>query len=313
MSNKVTNQHFVPQMYLRRFAPDGKRFSVWNVKADTILSRQQPRNYAAQRYFYDTQNTAIENIIAEMRSIHPDEVDNALSLDDGQLVEKMLSRSEADASQILDDICQNSDLLYDKEHLQKLLIFIHDLAYRSKKYRDTMDRVQQQVIEACAQMGIPKDKIDGANITAKEYQLYQLLGVKPLLETAHNLTECYNWYFASVSGDLKLIISDNPLQGVIEHFNDICIPLSGNNAIILRIVDPNSPTISKDMPQNNIISLTERSVLAYNLFQLSYADRFIFGDKQSLMKMQQVCNRKGGYKSLFGGEINIARVFEDNQ
>lgn len=120
-----------------------------------------------------------------------------------------------------------------------------------------------------------------------------MIGVKPLLETAHNLTECYNWYFASVSGKLKLLISDNPLQGVIEHFNGICIPLSGNNAIILRIVDPGSPIISKDMLQNNKISLTERSVLAYNLFQLSYADRFIFGDKQSLLKMQRICNLKG--------------------
>lgn len=161
MSNKVINQHFVPQMYLRRFAPDGKSFAVWNVKDDTILSHQQPRNYAAQRCFYDTHETAIDSIIAEMRSIHPDEVDRALSLDDGRLVEKMLSRSEVDASQILDDICQNRDLLYDKEYLQKLLIFIHDLAYRSKKYRDTMDRVQQQVIKACAQMRISKDKIDG--------------------------------------------------------------------------------------------------------------------------------------------------------
>ena len=93
---------------------------------------------------------------------------------------------------------------------------------------------------------------------------------------------------------MKLVISDNPAQGLFLGFNDICIPLSGEKAIIFRVIAPDAPIISKDLPVGNEIQLTERSVFAYNAIQLSYANRFMFGDKASLVFLKMMTDKQGG-------------------
>lgn len=92
---------------------------------------------------------------------------------------------------------------------------------------------------------------------------------------------------------MKLVISDNPAQGIMLGFNDICVPLRGDKAIIFRIANPDAPILSKDMPVGNEIILSERSVFAYNAIQLSYANRFMFGDKMSLTILKTVSDKQG--------------------
>lgn len=174
------------------------------------------------------------------------------------------------------------------------------MTYRSEKYRNILDDVRRQTIHHLARFGILPEQVDELKKTGKDNQLYQLLGVAPLLETAKKLTENYNWYIGTVPGEMKLLISDNPAQGIMLGLNDICIPLCGDTAIILRIVNPDAPIISEDLPVDNIITLTERSVFAYNSIQLSYADRFMFGDKGSLSFLKMMVDRQGGCKLMFG-------------
>ena len=112
--------------------------------------------------------------------------------------------------------------------------------------------------------------------------------------------ENYNWYIGTVTGSQKLLISDNPAQGIILGFNDICIPLSGETAIIFRIANSESPILSEDQPAGNEIKLSDRSVFSYNAVQLSYANRFAFGDKSSLLLLKSMCDRNGGYTKMFG-------------
>lgn len=295
MSGKVKNQHYVPRMYMKRFAQDQKRICVWNLMNDTILTRQRPENYAAKRYFYDTDKVELKQALEEMVKLYPDAVP-IIDAADEQLVEKELSREEADASKILELICNNHEALYDENNMLKLIIFLHDLAYRSEKYRDQLDNIREQTLMHLGKMGITAEQVEGMDKTGKDNQLYQLVGIAPLLKTAKELTENYNWYIGTVSGNIKLVISDNPAQGIMLGFNDICIPLSGDKAIIFRIIDQDAPIISKDMPVGNEIKLTERSVFAYNAVQMSYANRFMFGDKASLTFLKMMNDRQGGYR-----------------
>ncbi|MBQ5868539.1 MAG: DUF4238 domain-containing protein, partial [Lachnospiraceae bacterium] len=53
MSKSVKNQHYVPKMYIKRFASTGEKVCVWKVDENEILTRQEPRKYATRRYFYD--------------------------------------------------------------------------------------------------------------------------------------------------------------------------------------------------------------------------------------------------------------------
>lgn len=299
MGGQVKNQHYVPRMYMRRFSPDQKRICVWNLMKDTILTRQRPENYAAKRYFYDADTVELKQALEEIAKLYPDAVP-IIDAADEQFVEKGLSHVEADVSKILDLICNNHKALYDEVNMQKLIIFLHDLAYRSEKYRDQLDNIIKQTLMHLEKMGITAEQVERMDKTGKDNQLYHLVGIAPLLKTAKKLTENYNWYIGTVSGNMKLVISDNPAQGIMLGFNDICIPLNGDKAIIFRIINPEAPIISKDMPVGNEIKLTERSVFAYNAVQMSYANRFIFGDKASLAFLKMMSDRQGGYASMYG-------------
>jgi hypothetical protein len=285
LGGQVKNQHYVPRMYIKRFSPDKKRICVWNLMKDTILIRQRPENYAAKRYFYDASKAELKQALEEMAKLYPNAV---------PIIET------ADVSKILDLICNDYEALYDEINAQKLIIFLHDLAYRSEKYRDQLDNIREQTLMHLEKMGIAAEQVEGMDKTGKDKQLYQLVGIAPLLKTSKMLVENYNWYIGTVQGTMKLVISDNPAQGIRLGFNDICIPLNGDKAIIFRIIDPKAPILSKDTPVGNEIKLTERSVFVYNAVQMSYANRFMFGDKASLTFLKRISDRHGGYASMYG-------------
>ena len=308
MSGKVKNQHYVPRMYLKRFSPGQKRICVWNLMKDEILTRQQPVNYAAKRYFYDANESELKKALAEMGKTYPDLVSN-IDFSDEQFLEKALSRVEADAGTIMDLISENPEQLYNEANMQKLIIFLHELTYRSEKYRSSMENIRNQTLSFLQRLGVSPDQVEGMENTPKDNQLYQLMGIPPLLKTAKMLTENYNWYIGTVKGPMKLLISDNPTQGIMLGFNDICVPLSGDKAIIFRIANPDSPILSEDMPNGHEIELSHRSVFAYNAVQLSYANRFVFGDKFSLTMLKLITDRQGGYLQMFGEKPILREVF----
>lgn len=308
MSGKVKNQHYVPRMYLKRFSPDNKRICVWNLMEDKILIRQQPGNYAAKRYFYDANEAELRKALTEMGKLYPELISN-IDFSDEQLLEKALSRVEADAGMIMDLISEKTEELYNETNMQKLIIFLHELTYRSEKYRSSMENIREQTLNSLQRLGISPEQVDGIDDTPKDNQLYQLMGISPLLKTAKMLTENYNWYIGTVKGPMKLLLSDNPMQGIMLGFNDICVPLSGEKAIIFRIANPDSPILSEDMPNGNEIELSHKSVFAYNAVQLSYANRFIFGDKFSLAALKLITDRQGGYFKMFGEKPTLHDVF----
>ena len=298
MGQKVKNQHYIPRMYLKRFSSDGKRICVWNLMNDEIMSRQQPNNFASRKYFYDASKEELKDAMSEMLKLYP-HVLNTIEESDGQLLEHALSRVESDVAIIMDEIIDNPQKLYDKSNMQKLIVFLHDLTYRTEIFREQLDDVKGKLLQHLEKMGVDETEIDGWNQTGRDYQLYQLLGIAPLIKTAGCLIENYNWYYGIVKGDMKLLISDNPAYGTALGFNDICIPLCGDRAIIFRIKDKDAPILSTDLPQGNEIILSERSVYAYNAVQLSYANRFMFGDRSSMLLLKSFCNRRGGHKALF--------------
>jgi len=291
VSGQVKKQHHVPRMNLKRFASDKKTLCVWNLMSGKILTQQTPENFAAKRYFYDANKEELKKAFEEMTQLYPS-VMPIIDVADEQFIEKGLSRMEADISKILKSIDKDHNALYDKTVMQKLIIFLHTLAYRSEKYRKQSDIIRGQTLAHLKRMGVAPDQVDGIGGTGKDSQLYQLAGIRPLLKTAKMLVENYNWYIGTVSGKLKLIISDNPAQGLFLGFNDICIPLNGDNAIIFRNIDPDAPIISKDLPVGNEIQLTDRSVFSYNAIQLSYADHFMFGDEASLVFLKAMTDKQ---------------------
>lgn len=123
--------------------------------------------------------------------------------------------------------------MYEDDVRIKLIIFLHDLAIRTEAYRNPIDNISNQLRNHLLRLDIDPTQAKGLH-TGQETQLYQLLGITPLLETAEQLETGCSWYFATVGGTQKLIVSDNPAQGIWLGFNDICFPISGEQAIFLE-------------------------------------------------------------------------------
>jgi len=253
---------------------------VWNLEKQEVYTNQNPEKYAAQGYFYDASQKDLDRAFREMMIARP-QYASRINTSDEQLIEKYLSRSESDASIIIDRICSNHKEFYRKENVQKLLIFLHDLAYRTEVFRECALPIDERLFEKEVKTG-----------TFGEFaQRYQLVGIRPLLYTSQMLIEDYRWYIATVTGKMKLVISDNPAQGIIDEQDDICIPLCGDTAIVFRRRNPKEPLYSKDIPQGREIVLSERSVFIYNVFQWEYANRYMFGEHESLEFVKLMCER----------------------
>ena len=81
---------------------------------DDILTRQQPANYAAKRYFYDTSEQELKKALDEMAQLYPNSVEN-IDFSDEQFLEKALSRVEADAANIMDLISEKSEETFENK------------------------------------------------------------------------------------------------------------------------------------------------------------------------------------------------------
>ena len=287
MLGKIKNQHYIPQMYLNRFIDGENKLTVWNMSKDIILQGQSARNYASIRYYYDSTKEELKKSLSETFRVYP-ELKEELNEFDCQLIEHGLGRVEADFAGVLRKIDVNDDTIYNAEVRNIIVIFLHLLSYRTESFRMQMDNINEVTKQHLLKMNVDINKVENMGESGKSNQLYQLLGIRPLLKSANMLIENYNWYIGIVKGEMKLIISDDVAKNIRLGFNDICIPISADKGIIFRTIDETAPLISKDEPEGNIINLSERSVFAYNAMQLSHTNRFMFGNKYSLEFLRKI-------------------------
>lgn len=254
---KVRRQHYVPRMYLKRFGYgniDDEYISVLKLDNGIVLDNRKVKNFAVENYFYDADKEQIVEILKEDLKVFPELCDNE-KLSDEQFTEHALAREESAISKMLNELQEDLSRIHISSNRNLMIIFLHSLAYRTKQFRDQMDAINNKtekwLSSMCDNLGLDeetKKKIIETNCsTGKNTQLYQILGIKPVLETMQMLQYNYEWYEAVNNTELDFVISDNPAQTVRNGFNDICIPVSSNKAIIFRIKDKVAPLISKDM------------------------------------------------------------------
>lgn len=280
MSSKVKNQHYIPQMYLKRFAESESLVNVWKKDGNVILTSQSTKGYAARRYFYDVSKEILYRELDEMIKKYP-LIAQAIE-EDEQLVEHMFGKSEASAAKALREIEANSEMLYDEDIQATIVKFLYELAFRTEAFRASLDCINEQTLKFLEEMGISQEDAKKHMQQGVYTQMYKLLNIKTELNKIEKLLYNYKWYIGTVKGEMKLVVSDDVAWGIRYGFNDICIPISDSQAIILRIANEKYSLVSNDQPEGNRIELSANSVLIYNLLQMSHANRFMFGNKKSL-------------------------------
>lgn len=291
MENRVKHQHYVPQMYLKRFSNKKGQLYAYDLVNQTGYYNI-PRAFAHEKFFYDVDESTLRSFLAQYETlIEPDLAD---SLAKEQLAEHMLAKIEENASKILTAL-DLGKLSIEDEHVHVVLIsFLNALSWRTPDYRNSMEKIHHQTVPVLQQFNIPpknqwaKYCEISSEAYAKNSQVEALFSLNNLLRTTYMLEENYNWYIGVVNASSNLIISDNPLQMLRLGFNDICFPISPRKAIIFRIKDKRVPLISQDMPVDGVISLSWKSVSTYNALQRAQATRFIFGDKKSVDEINTV-------------------------
>ena len=194
---KTKNQHYVPRMYMKRFgygAAEKRRMSVLFKDEGKVLHNQNPENYASDKYFYDVSNDLLMELLKNDFKVFPSlkESDN---LKDEQFVEHALSREEGAYNQMLDEIEENPQSIYNDKTRAIFISFIHSLAYRTKKYRDMLDNInyktEQVLREMCDNMGldpqVKEDTIKANCISGQQLQIENIISLAPVLGTLNNL------------------------------------------------------------------------------------------------------------------------------
>lgn len=291
---KTKNQHYVPRMYIKRFSKKYKKkyiITVLRKSNNILLKKQNPENFAAQRYFYDVDKVDLEKALIEMYKLYP-EVRNHPAVDDEQLIEHMLSRQEYDMDCLFNEFNKNMETVFEEENKLKLILFIHTLAYRTKAFRDNLDYINQQRLDFVNGLNFDdnakKKFIDEQTISGYQTQLYELVGITPILRTLQMLILNYDWYIADNHTDAKLIISDDPARMFWLGFNDICLPISPKQAVIFKVKDQSAPKITNDEIINHRVELSLKSVMIYNLLQVAHAQEYVFGDYKTLINIQKL-------------------------
>lgn len=300
---KTKRQHYVPRMYMKRFgygSPEEPLVSVLIIKRSEILNDQNIENFAVSKFFYDMKKSELEKVLSETFKLYP-QLREYQNLNDEQFVEHACSREESAISQLLNELEVDLNLIYKDTNRTKMIEFLHSMAYRTKYFRDKMDKINKQTMEVlseiCDNVGLSEEEkqkeLERHCYTGKEIQIYQMLDISSTLQTLDKLLGNYEWYMAYNDTELDFVISDNPFQTVWNGLNDICVPISKSRAYILRVKDKRAPLFSKDMPnRNNIINLSLNSVIAYNSLQLGMAQFYLFGTKRAINFMKNINDLK---------------------
>lgn len=294
--SKTKNQHYVPRMYMKRFGygtEDNPRISVLFTDTGKVLNNQNPDNFASNHLFYDVPKDLIEDALKNDFIAFPELKENE-NLKDEQFIEHALSREEGAFRQMLDVIKDNPQEIYNDKTRAVFICFVHELAYRTKGFRDMMDKINNQTEEVLRQMcdniGLSEEEkeqtIKANCISGKRQQIESIVSVAPILKTMNMLEKNYNWYIAYNDTDLDLVISDDPVKSIRMGLNDVCIPMTKQLAVVLRVKGQNAPLFSKDIPNENAINMTLQSVVAYNLLQIGMSQRYVFGSQKAIQNMK---------------------------
>lgn len=140
---KTKNQHYVPRMYIKRFGygtEEHPKISVLKKPEGIIFHNQNPENFASKRFFYDTTENVIDDVLKWSLEIFPS-IKESKFYHDEQLTEHALSRLEGAYKELLDNIEIHPEIVYEDKCRARFICFVHELAYRTKSFRDRMDAI----------------------------------------------------------------------------------------------------------------------------------------------------------------------------
>jgi hypothetical protein len=159
--------------------------SIYNKEKNIILNNQNPRNFAAQRYYYNIEENELRKIMNNATDFYSEFIEEDIYINE-QFVEEYLGRVESDVKILFDSIEKDESVLQVEKNKSIISIFLHDLGYRTKTYRESTESINKETLEVLNQMFPDNKEIyeTYSERSAKQKQINKLLTPVETAKTA---------------------------------------------------------------------------------------------------------------------------------
>lgn len=303
----VKNQHYVPQCYLRYFAETihkkNKSISTFNIfdkKKIEIRKKQNIKNYASERFFYDVDFELLKRE-AEAEGIEiPQKYIELINKVDKQEIEHVFATkvettmfnpiAEVVAKYTMTQKSAYSNIYVIPENKRVMVSYYLTLQYlRTKEFREKMlqmyERGATHIIKKSLIGKVDKDFLNEMKLKLKEnrinlYHNQILLDTKTIEEISLILLG-HIWFVAVNETKTKFYTSDNPLvlnghlgnNGLKSKGIEIIFPITPKLALVMR----DREYFSNDLRlYNRFVHVNEEYVKYCNELQVYQSYRYIF-------------------------------------
>ncbi|MGD0519600.1 MAG: DUF4238 domain-containing protein [Thermoguttaceae bacterium] len=263
---KTKKQHTVPQCYLRNFADSSGRLFAYDKKSDQVYVTKV-RDAAQEAFFYDFPPEAFPG--------HEIDV---------QVVEKFLSRLEADYSPCLADLIASAETgSFSHKQISEFAPYVVLQWKRTRTYRDTayelISKVSQDMVDTLVEANFPEEK--GKVRITMEKENMAVLHAQELLDESKiaklaRVLELHFWVIGINHTGRLFYTSDHPvvrraniagdgMVGADKPGVEFVFPLSSNH--ILLILERSHFASMRKYDSHSVV-LTAEQVDDYNRLQV---------------------------------------------
>ena len=288
----VTNQHYVPQSYLKRFATGEEQIYVFD-KGQTKQFKTKIKKVATERYFYD---------------LPADEADKDA---DSQELEKLFQMVEDHFIVAVDEVVSLVKAGRNMKPEQKaaMAYFLHVQQTRTRKIRnrqkEMLDKMLMNLIETqlklknydLADFDIAAEWDEKAVMSAQADMMFNYQEVEHFLERLLDHT----WFVGINETGCALWTSDNPvvvrahqhhpimsMAGIASEGVEVAFPLTPKLILILF-----EKTFHNDLANRPYehITLNQEDVVYYNEMQVEQSHRQVYSSSEDFTIAQSLCEQ----------------------
>ena len=312
-------QHYVPQVYLRRFTADGEHLYVFDkLQQDPArrIRRGKVRDIAHENDFYDI---AVEVLKPEVRPGH-----------DRKMIEKLLGRFDAEmGSEVEHLVASAGSGPIDPARRALLARALGVQALRTRDVRDTVVEVSRQVLETfCRDLTernfpgqghlAPRAQIKPEYVPVYHARLILQSGIETVGRAFFNFT----WTVGLNKTRQPLYTSDQPVvrfahlydpelshEGFASPGIEVAFPLGPGHLLLMR--DVRAPG-GERVNDGSVEELTEERVEFYNGLQVEQSRRQIYCRDDAFDRASDMCAADPELTAPSGQKVSVKVVPTDD-
>jgi hypothetical protein len=298
---RVKNQHYVPQFYLKGFAPDGKSLFVFDKIAKRIFRAGTPA-IASEHLFYDIP-------------------DPEKGIDEEQVVEKTFADLEGDYAIAIREVVAEveADNRFTTGSTERYVTIAHFVATqfcRTREFRNTSVQLQQAMWEKIAKT-VDRMREDYAVVGQTVAPLPELdleaaesskghagfMFESKFVDNVVSILMSHIWCIGANGTDVPFFTSDAPVI-LYPHRNDpaagggtgfgakgieVVLPLSPKYVLLMRERSHFGPIMEQfKQPEGGVLAVQPRGVKLFNSFQTANSHRHIYSPTGAFESVQEI-------------------------